>query len=191
MLDDLILPDAILNDCWTRLVAAVGDKQSPFHTPAVAIGDERAGATVRTVILRRADSARRALVFHTDRRSPKFASLNNEHKAAWLFYDPSARLQLRLQTSTTLHTTDAVAHEQWIAAPEFTRAMYSATMAPGTPLSAPPDAPTVRLNDGRDNFAVVNCVVGEIDWLLLRHEGHRRLRFTFIGDQMSSTWLAP
>lgn len=191
MYEDLTPPDAILADCWVRLATGAADPGSPFHTPALATADEIAGVTVRTVVLRRVDPMQRVLLFHTDRRSPKFESLYHERKAAWLFYDPAAKLQLRIQSNTTLHTKDAIAHELWTAAPAATRAMYGGPHAPGTPLPELSSAPPAPVSDGRDNFAVVRCVVNEIDWLLLRADGHRRIQFKFVEGRMLSTWLAP
>lgn len=191
MLETLTTPEAILSDCWARLSAGATDAGSAFHTPVVAISHEETGASVRTVVLRRVDPAQRLLFFHTDRRSPKFESLHHERKAAWLFYDPALKLQLRVLTTTTLHTEDAIAHEMWRTTPAETRALYGSPLTPGTPLPGPLLSPPAPASDGRDNFAVVRCEVVEIDWLFLHPTGHRRIRFTLDDEHVTSTWLAP
>ncbi len=191
MLDTLLKPSEILEDVWARLLAGKSDVAHPFHTAAVASINELEGVTVRTVVLRKVDVESRLLYFHTDRRSPKFADLLHDPAAGWAFYDPQARLQVRLRTSATLHTKDAIAHEQWVGLPAQTQEMYRSPVAPGEVLSQMTPPPPLPGVDGRDNFAVIVCSIESIDWLYLHPDGHRRIRFTWVENEPKAEWLAP
>ncbi len=191
MLSSLLKPSEILEDVWARLLAGKSELKHAFHTAALASINELEGVTVRTVVLRKVDVETRQIAFHTDRRSPKFADLLHDPAAAWLFYDAKARLQIRVRTSATLHTKDAVAHEQWVGLPEHAHGMYRSSIAPGEVLDQMAPPPIDPTTVGRDNFAVVACRIESIDWLYLHPEGHRRVRFTWMESEPKAEWLAP
>ncbi len=191
MLETLLLPEDIVTDFWHRLRSACDEVDNPLHTPAVASMNEMNGVTVRSVVLRKVDSQTRRLVFHTDRRSPKFADLLNDPTVAWLFYDPAIRLQLRIHTRATLHTNDAVAQEQWATLPERSRQMYRTPLPPGAAVDHMLLEPPAPHGDGRDHFAVVACRIESIDWLYLHPKVHRRARFGWEDEQLICQWLAP
>lgn len=190
MLENLLLPDEILADVWRRLLQGKAEPDHPFHAPVVANLNELEGVAARTVILRKVDVEARVLVFHTDRRSAKFEHLQQDHSVAWVFYDRAARLQIRAGTSATLHTKDAVAHEQWVASPQ-SQPIYATPLVSGTVLDSIHRGPPAPVADGRDNFSVVRCVIHTLDWLYLHPGGHRRARFTFPEGVMHCEWLAP
>lgn len=190
MLETLTRPDDILADVWQRLVQGKSDPASPFHTPVVANLNEMEGVAARTVVLRKVDIEARTLVFHTDRRSAKFQHLQQDPSVAWVFYDPTERLQLRAATSATLHTKDAFAHEQWVSSPQ-SQVIYSTPLASGTVLDAIHLKRPDPVPDARENFSVVRCVINSLDWLYLHPDGHRRARFTFPEGVMRCEWLAP
>lgn len=191
MLDQLLLPADILADLWKRLQHARSDPAHPFHLPAVASVNEIEGVTVRTVVLRKVDPDARSIVFHTDRRSDKFADLLQDPTIACLFYDPRERLQLRIHARATLHTQDAIAHEQWVAASESTRSIYRTPLAPGSVVEKLQTSRPAPVGDGRDNFAVIVGHVEAIDWLYLHPDAHRRARFSWQEGTMTHQWLAP
>jgi hypothetical protein len=104
-------------------------------------------------------------------------------------YDPAQRIQLRLQCRASLHCDDAVAEAGWNASRDFSRMCYAITPGPGHPAAAPPPAPTDAVS-GRENFAVIQLVFNEMEWLWLAADGHRRARFTW-GEEPIATWLVP
>ena len=129
------------------------------------------------------------LVFHTDRRSPKFGELGRDPRVAWHFYAAALKVQIRLRGVGTLHTDDTLADAQWQASRPGSRECYRAALAPGsvwTESACEPDG-----GDGRDNFAAVSSRVHHIDWLFLRHDGHRRAGFMFDDRQWRGQWIAP
>jgi hypothetical protein len=190
-IDQLLSPADILADVWARLAAGRDQPDHPFHTPALATADEPSGVTVRCVVLRKVEPETRTLTFHTDRRSPKFATLQREPACSWLFYDHAAKLQLRVRSVASLHTADAVANELWNATPPPVRAMYATPLAPGTRLSEMPTEPPTPVGDGRDHFAVVRCTIDRIDWLFLHRPAHRRVLFGFEHGTCTSTFVSP
>jgi pyridoxamine 5'-phosphate oxidase len=189
--DTLLSPADILSDIWTRLAAGCAAADHPFRTAALATSDRQAGIGVRMVVLRKVEPEDRALIFHTDRRSPKFATLQREPACALLFYDPADKLQLRIKSAATLHTVDAIADDLWAATPAPARAMYASPHAPGTRLSALPTEPPAPQGDGRDHFAAVRCTIDSIDWLYLHHAAHRRVLFHFEHGTCTSSFIAP
>jgi hypothetical protein len=182
---------AILKDAWARLDRGAASGRHPFHTPVLSTHAPD-GPDARVVVLRRVDLPGRALLCHTDARSPKVDQLRDRPVAAWTFYDAPAKLQLRLVGPTTLHTDDDLADQQWRASSPSSRRCYLAPHPPGDPADGPspnlpeavrgrvPDEPETR--PGRTQFAVIRTVVQRLDWLDLHHAGHRRARFTWPAD---------
>jgi hypothetical protein len=188
---DLTDPAAILADTWARLAQGARDRHHAFHTASIATVDAAGLPQVRTVVLREADGVGRTLYFHTDRRSPKVGELTRSPAHAWLFYDPAARLQVRVSAGAVLHRgDDAVAEARWRQSQPMSRQCYRAAVGPGTPVAGPDDHPQLP-GEGRENFVAVHAVVRSIEWLYLRSEGHRRLKLEFERDAFRAAWLQP
>ena len=201
-------PRPALDDIWQRLAAAVDDANAPFRTPAIAVTDEAGGPTVRIVVLRRVDAAGRAVVFHTDVRSAKWAMLRARPVVEWVFWDESIKLQLRLRTTASLHVSDAVSADAWDEMGDHTRDTYRTPRGPGTPIAdneTPGGAPSrdacpdCRPSDdaagdagplddpaARAQLGVVVCRAESIDWLVLSKDGNRRFKFDFQSDASNS-----
>ncbi len=191
--DDL---DAGLAHAWAMLARGVADRRSAFRTPTLGTIGVVGSPQVRTVVLRGCDVGRRTLRFHTDLRSGKVAELQLRPLAALHFYDAGQKLQLRIAGTTQLHHDDDVARAAWAASQAMSRACYTQDVAPGRPIeraSAIPQAAGVPdgATTGFDNFVAVVVAVHSIEWLYLGSQGHRRARFTWDGDQVQATWLAP
>jgi 3-hydroxyisobutyrate dehydrogenase len=204
---------------WSALARAAADRKDEFHTPVVgtvrlddATGSVPAEAaslvpSLRVVVLRKALSDERELWFHTDVRSGKIHDIRANHCVMWLFYHSHKQYQLRILSKASLHCAaedDPVALTQWEKTQLLSRRCYCGDAAPGLEAEqwTPgfPDylqhrQPTHEESErGRVNFAVVRCVVEEIDWLLLNYEGHRRAKFLYDTDSrrlLHSTWLVP
>jgi hypothetical protein len=193
--------DEVLDGLWRALDRGATDAHASFHHPALATSSLDGGCSLRTVILRRVLAGERRLLCHTDRRSGKFAELQTNAHAAWLFYDPESKIQVRASGPCELHTDDALAEHQWQGARPMSRRCYCALHAPGTPAPHPvnglPDALSERSPSeaearvGRANFAVIACHIDLIDWLYLRAGGHRRARFDWRSGSLAATWLTP
>ncbi|MFY8005475.1 MAG: pyridoxamine 5'-phosphate oxidase family protein [Chitinophagaceae bacterium] len=189
-------------DIWARLSAAVASAKHPFHLPAIATINEKGFPSLRTVVLRNAVATQKSIYFHTDVRSPKWQNLQNNHALAALFYDASARLQLRIEGKALLHYQDAYCENAWQKTGVSSRRCYLATQAPSSAMSFPSSGLPDEMNDrnptldesspGYNNFGVVEIKVQQIDWLWLNSKGHRRVIFTYSSDgNFQYNWLTP
>lgn len=173
------------------LARGAADRHSPWHTPTLATLSLDGGPSLRTVVLRGFDPAKRDLAVHTDRRSAKCAELAADPHVMLQGYDATTRMQLRLAGRATLHLDDSIADAAWAASRKTSRMTYATAWAPGTALPAPPAAPDDP-RGGREHFAALMLRVDSLDWLLLDPAGHLRARFEWAADGgLAATWLAP
>lgn len=167
----------------THLQRGLSEPRHPCRTLTVATN----GPSARTVVLRAFDPMHRVAWFHTDRRSPKFGELTADPRVCLLWYDPDARLQVRMPATAILHTGDAEARAAWQSLAETSKRDYAALTGPGGDLTA---------DDGEDpaaaerHFVAVACQFDSLDLLELHVTGHRRALLTW-----DNTWhikrLAP
>lgn len=170
---------------------------SPLRKPALATMTADGAPAARTVILRYVDDERHALGFFTDARSPKIAEIARDPRASLLFYDPRCDIQVRFSGHAEVHVADA---DAWKSAAPPSRRAYLVTAPPGTPSPVPvsglpPDAegvipPLERLEEGRNNFALVEFIFDEADIVVLSRSGNRRARIRFTAEPQAE-WLVP
>lgn len=194
--------DAVLADTWERLRHGVIDPKHPFRLAVLGTSGLTGGITLRTVVVREVNDRGRRILCHTDARSPKVEEVRATSRVAWLLYDPTDRIQVRLGGTASIHTDDSVADRHWADASPLNRRCYLAPMPPGARCSGPdPNLPAIFLDRaptlteseaGRAHFAVVSCEIETLDWLHLRAEGHVRARFRWDDDErIHAEWLAP
>ncbi len=193
---DLTTMDAPAVWAWitSQLTAAVGSARHGLHLLTVATVDDGGHPAARTVVLRRIDADRREIRFHSDIRSPKVAALRAHPAVALHWYDPTLRIQVQVSAVATIHHGDQVAADAWQAAMAMSRACYTTSHAPGTPLPAFPSAPAAPADgddSGMAHFAVVACRFHTVELLSLHARGHQRVRLHV--DRVPVTWdvLAP
>ena len=191
----------IEKDCWLRLLNGSLRSKDPFHNPVVANVSGSIPVT-RTVVLRKVITADKKLFLHTDIRSKKWIDLKQNENTSWLFYDASARLQIRAGGKSTLHHDDAIADAAWQNTPAASRKIYMGEQSPSqkseVPTSGLPEAflktnPTLEESEvGRKNFAVVCTNVNWLEWLWLNSGGHKRAQFTYDNNNsVTASWLVP
>ncbi len=191
-------PALILDDIANRLAQGVRDRGSPFHTPALATIGLDGAPRHRVVVLRAWDPHQPSLRVHTDSRSAKVAEIAADPRVSLLFYDPEAAIQVRVQGRATLHADDGLADGAWEASRRLSRLCYGQEPGPGAPL-ADADAFALPADDaaiaaGRAHFRAVSIAVEAMDWLHLRHGGHRRLRLSWspgVSTPVAAGWIAP
>ena len=194
--------DAVLDDAWERLGRGAEQRDHPYRLGVLGTCDTSgSGCELRTVVLRRCDPQHRELIFHTDARSPKLGWIAHNPRISWLFYDPEAKLQLRLQGHAAVHRGDRVADQAWAATPLRSRRSYATEAPPGTPLDGPAsglpasfqahDATAADSHDFSDCFAVVVTTIRDIDWLYLSSRGHRRAQFGWAAGGWTGRWVVP
>ena len=191
----------IFEDCWSELQRAVDDRSSGWRLPVLAT-TEPSGCRQRVVVLRAVDVKRRTLFAHTDVRSAKVESIRQQPLVSWLFYDAGLQSQLQLQGTATIHTDDETADRFWQSEPESSLRGYLAPHAPGVVSGTAdinlPDNVRGRIPQrdelaaGRQNFAVISCVVRAAEWLLLQQSGNLRARVVYDeSGQQAAEWVCP
>lgn len=188
--DDFDNPDELFSHLWRRIADASTDRNSPFHLATFCTIDRDGSPAARQIIVRQVDVARRQIVFHTDRRSPKVEQIARESRVALLFWDANSRTQLRL-SGTAAAESDTDGAKQLIAsAHPGTLKVYRTIAAPSTPIAEPHAfecAPEPILT----NLAIVTVSVMELEWLWLDDAGHRRCRFDLRLSDVAHQWLVP
>lgn len=193
----------VLEGAWIELVRGAEKSRHPYHLGALATAGP-SGPEVRTVVLRAVDRVSRILVCHTDTRSAKVEEIARDPRVTWCFYDPDAKVQLRLWGEAAVHRDDPVARERWDASALHSRRCYGVEPGPGTALPGPGSGlpedlvrgnPTAEQSEAWfERFAAVVTRVDRMDWLFLRARGHRRARFEWSADANGppeSTWIVP
>ncbi len=195
MFDDL---DQVRADCAQRLARAARDRKSPLHTPVIVTADVDA----RVMVLRSFDTAAWTLRLHTDARAPKAAAVAADPRIAAVFYDKAAKIQIRARGTGRIETHGPLADAAWAASTNFARRCYLGE-GPGAlsdaPTSGLPSAfegvepDEQQLLPARDNFAVLQISILELDWLYLAHTGHLRaqMRRAAAEGEWSGSWAAP
>ena len=187
--------------CGTTSRRGVVDRHSPFSHTRAGYAMRRRPA-VRTVVLRDVQSSARMLTCHTDVRSAKAAELDCKPRAAWLFYDRTLKLQVRLSGITAVAYNDARAEERWRASPQTSRRVYCTSARPRSQLHARASGLRAGLEErvptreeseryGKGNFAVLDTVVDRIDCLELAACGHRRAQFRWREEAWEGMWVVP
>lgn len=188
---------AIWDFLWLQLEEAPHGEKNPWRTPVLAnvAGDQ---ASQRTIVLRRAGQKERRLRFYTDLRSAKVSQKDEKLSFSWLFYDPIKKIQLRVQTQGMV-VPDEEPDDIWRGLPVYARSTYASVQPPGTIIAQPDDGlpadffvKTVAQTDAaRVNFAVVDNLVTELEFLQLHRAGHRRARWSWKEDKWEGCWLIP
>lgn len=196
-------PNEILERVFNLLAHGVKNRHDAFHTAVLATVNQQNLPEARTVVFRRFERELRfALFCHVDRRSPKAAEIENNPQVSWLFYHSPERIQLRCRGTAVIHTNDETADAQWQSSQLFSRRCYCGA-APGTPADTPSSglpeflenrSPTLEETEemGRQNFAVIETAISEMDVYELNVRGHRRSLFVFNENgEIELRWLTP
>jgi pyridoxamine 5'-phosphate oxidase len=191
-----------LMEAKSLIEAGSSDRRRPAHTPVVATVDNQGAASQRVMILRHVDWSNRTLRFHTDSRATKTGEADDAPISV-LFYDPDAKVQIRLSGSGRIERTSALANAAWDNSTLFARRCYMAEIAPGTshekPVSGLPtwiegQQPTAeQIEPARDNFAVLLFQFDRLEWLYLANSGHRRAQWRWDESEQiwQGSWLVP
>lgn len=177
--------DGLWAQAWDQLAQGVINRDHPARQPTFATVSPDVWPESRTVVLRAAEQRNASLEVQTDLQSDKIKSLRLTPKAAFHFWIPQERLQIRIQTSVLILSGQAV-EATWRTVPDVARQAYGIAPAPGSPI---PNALDYVKSPDRENFAVLRCEAQNFDLLHLG-EDYRRARFTRARDWVGE-WLAP
>lgn len=177
------------------------DPAHPFRKPVMATAGANGAPRARIIILRDVMFGERIVRLHTDARSSKMSEIAENPDVILNFYDPEREVQLQLSGRASIHRDDGFADSAWAQASRPSRRAYLASGHPGTASSVPTSGlpadvegvipPEKRLLEGRKNFAAIQIVYHQIDWLFLSPNGNRRARFVFEEGGWAATWLVP
>tara|TARA_B100001094_G_C18114875_1_gene763354 strand:+ start:25 stop:627 length:603 start_codon:yes stop_codon:yes gene_type:complete len=191
----------IFEDIIRNLTRGVKDRKHSFHTPVFSNIDSEDNIESRIVVLRQFDSVNMVLNFHTDFRSPKTSSLQENNNSFFVFYDHKLKIQLRIKTTSTINNQNNITKEMWDKTKLFSRKCYLTKKAPSSYTNMPEDGideslrgiePTLEeSNKGYKNFTVVQNQIHQIDWLYLAANGHRRLKIILKEKVPSYQWIIP
>jgi len=172
----LIEYDQIARDAWGRFQGAADNRADPLRLVTFVSVDDLGRPEPLTLVLRGAgDQESPALWFHVDKRSSKVSNVRRRPSVGLLFYDPRDQVQVRVRGSARVHTDDAQADDHW-AQVEITADYIASIMRTGDGGRAP-DQPDPRMSAistetdpgrtkaWRENFAVIEVLVEELDWL--------------------------
>ncbi|MFQ6547022.1 pyridoxamine 5'-phosphate oxidase family protein [Aestuariibius sp. 2305UL40-4] len=177
--------DGVLDQVWSRLSRGVADRRAPARQPTFATISPHGWPEARTVVLRRAERAEAVLKVFTDLGSGKIASLRAAPLAALHVWEPSPRLQIRVQAEVEILSGDAVA-ERWDHLTPEGRTSYGCVPPTGTPIG---EALAYEKTSDQAAFAVLQCRAVSIDAVHLG-EVHRRALYRR-EDGWAGEWLAP
>ncbi|MFY0691034.1 MAG: pyridoxamine 5'-phosphate oxidase family protein [Paracoccaceae bacterium] len=173
-----------LAQVWQSLEAGLRDRSAPARHPALASVGLAGGGEARIVVLRGVDRGAGALEVHTDSASAKVAELSRAPRATLLIWDPDLSFQIRLRVTVEIETGNA---EAWARIPESARKVYGGAPHPGGAIATPREF-TPAPSPAR--FAVLKCLIDEIETLHLGAVCHTRARFSR-RDGFAGRWVAP
>lgn len=175
----------LLAETWRTLEEGSESAGAPARLVSLATISPGGWPETRTVVLRRVDRDAASVEVHTDRGSDKMRSLAAVPRAELLAWDPGRDLQVRLRTTVTILTGDAVA-ERWEQVPDTSQTAYGKAPPPGTEIA---EALGYRLTPAQENFAALVCRVDAMDVVHLGTD-HRRAMFRRDED-WQGRWLSP
>lgn len=182
--ETLRIAELILDD-------AVENAKTLFHTLVLSSHDEDKIVS-RVVVLREFNSKERYLRFHTDARAPKIKHFKKNSNASLLGYDPSLKIQLKLQGNVDVHFNDDVTKSSWNESTTRSKKCYSVEGGSSLKIENPSeyDLKDGNIEDGYLNFAVLKFKYTSLEFLYLKSSGHRRAIHSW-NEGLVSNWLVP
>ena len=192
---------SIIKNINELLKLGTENRSHSFHTPVFSTYSINNLINSRVVVLRKYDASSLTLSFHTDLRSPKILDLKKNNNSHFLFYDFKLKIQLRIRTLSLVHSQDKITKKAWSLTPLQSRKCYLSQKKPSSKTKSAEDGipndlkgidPTKEQSEkGFKNFAVIENVIQNIDWLHLAASGHRRLNINFEQSKPKCCWLIP
>lgn len=174
-----------LEEIRRELVNGYAKKGHPFRYFSLATlsGDK---PVQRTVVLRKLLPDFK-LMLYTDARSNKINQITTNTQVSTLFYHPKKLLQIQLTGHAERIEGEAL-DIHWKTISENARKDYTTSEAPGTPIKNLEDL-QYRMNSL--NFAMIQIIPDQIDYLQLKRPNHLRIRFTKQDNDWLGQYLVP
>ena len=186
--------DQTLNSAFKILQDASKNRRSLFHTPTLSTFDGNR-VSIRTMVLREFDPDKRLIRFHTDYRSIKIQQLKKDSHGAVHGYDPSLKIQIRLDGKINLHHKDEITKGSWELSKDMSKECYFVGGPPGSKIDDPteyePSTFNLKTFNGFDNFCVIVFEIESMEFLYLKKSGHRRAIHNWSKGEHQASWLIP
>ena len=186
--------DKAFTDVHDQLKRAGVDKKHKFRFFSVATlnsGEETIPQS-RIVVLR-SFSDDWTFEFYTDDRSSKVKEIETNPVIAALFWDPSKRVQVRIEAGVTLHNQDDVAAARWKDVQGDAQKAYTSIPSPGSAIDNPKEAHEWPDTYSSEHFTVAICSATHIKALQIsgmEHLAYGSKRTEATGS-WKNTWIAP
>lgn len=131
--------------------------------------------------------------FYTDHRSSKIEEIRENSTISALFWNPSKRVQVRIEADASLHNGDEIAAGRWKDVQGDAQKAYTSTLSPGSPIDNPKEAHHWPDSCTSDNFTVIVCTAFRIKALQISGMEHLALesRRERPSDEWQKTWIVP
>jgi pyridoxamine 5'-phosphate oxidase len=186
---------------WDYLSKGAETPHNPFHLGNLSTISKLGYPNTRTVVLRRVDYNPYKLYCHTDIRSSKFDEIEDNSKISWHFYEKKLKLQFRLYGYAKIHFNDDLSHKHWEESKLTSRRCYLIEPGPGAVVKNQEHGLPNKLIGrnpnyeeslpGEKNFAVIETIIEEMDFLFLKADGNIRAGFKYNDNSIISNWLIP
>ena len=125
------------------------------------------------------------LSFHTDLRSKKITDLKKNNTVGVLFYDRKRRVQLRISGVSKIVTDNHLIKSTWDKMSSDSKKCYLHQYPPSKVLNngeinkVKDEQDTNLDNLGLERFCKIKIIIKKLDWLNLKHDGHKRIQYVF------------
>jgi len=162
------------------------DTKHNFRFFSVATsGLEDHPAQSRIVVLR-SFSPNWEFEFYTDHRSLKVEEIKKNPVLSALFWDPSKRIQVRIESEAAIHNRDEIARSRWEKVQGDAQKAYNSPVVPGSEISTAEEAHNWPEEFSDRYFSVIRCVAADVR--ILQISGLEHLAFSFQKNSRSQSW---
>jgi pyridoxine/pyridoxamine 5'-phosphate oxidase len=187
---------------WKKLLNGSVKKKNGFRTMCASTVNKNNEASLRIVINRKVDEAKKTIYFYTDNRSRKFYDLQKDNRISLLFYDPRQKVQIVVKAYTKFHTDNLLSKDKWKSTSAQARLGYMTILPPNTKSITTTLGYENRFSDVKptdeesnlyeNNFSVIACEVYDLEFLYLDYLGNRKANFYYKnGDLTDCYWVVP
>lgn len=157
---------------------------------------------LRTIVLRKASSLKKQILFFTDIRSKKWNEIESSPKISTLFYDPIKKLQISMQGVGILNYKNQLWEDEWNKLKVKSRKTYMTELPPGSfstqkstglkPELQKADLELEETQPYQMNFGIILIQVVSLEIVQLAESGNYRANFDYKKHKLLSTnWLIP
>jgi len=174
---------------WKNLIEGVNDRNSDFHTFALATTNNDK-VSVRTIVLRNCNKKDLYISFHTNNTSKKIKEIKKNPNVECLFYSKNEKIQIRISGIAKIFNDDHICHKIWKNLKQDARNCYLIDKKSGSLINSPADVHQEHNNEASKNFSLININIKKIEWLYLSSSGHRRVSFNE-HNLFKGNWIVP